>query len=373
MHSNPSADLQNLLGNPQFVAWAKGGRPEDDGLWMQWAAGHQERQDTISTAKEIVNAMDFPVNQLTDEHISDRVALALRTAKRIEKEQEARPTHALGNIHFSNWNIAATAIILLGLGLALFGIYTRGYLNTRAETSFAKAASANEFAEIVNKSLAVKYVRLSDGSAIVLQKNSSVRFPKHFKKTQREVFLTGEAFFEVTKNPEQPFFVYANELIAKVHGTSFSIKAGENDSNVIVAVKTGKVSVFTKNDAKASQYQKDKNLEALLLTPNQQATFERSQLKLTRLPLRSPTLLNIPIENQAFNYIETPVRDVFEALEKAYGIRIDFNKDTMAHCSITATLGDEPLENKLKWICTILEAEYAVNEDKVTIKGNPCN
>ena len=44
----------------------------------------------------------------------------------------------------------------------------------------------------------------------------------------------------------------------------------------------------------------------------------------------------------------------------------------MAECSITATLGDEPLENKLKWICTILEAEYAINDDQITIKGSSC-
>ncbi len=44
----------------------------------------------------------------------------------------------------------------------------------------------------------------------------------------------------------------------------------------------------------------------------------------------------------------------------------------MAHCSITATLGDEPLENKLKWLCTILEAQYSITDDTITITGTPC-
>src|SRR5690606_5880596 len=121
-----------------------------------------------------------------------------------------------------------------------------------------------------------------------------------FDSLRREVNLTGEAFFEVTKNPDQPFFVYANELIAKVHGTSFSIKAGENEANILVAVKTGKVSVFTRSDVNAAEYKTNKDLTALLLTPNQQATFERDQARLIRSTLNSAVLLNIPIEHQPF-------------------------------------------------------------------------
>ncbi|WP_026628161.1 FecR family protein [Dyadobacter alkalitolerans] len=373
MSSNPSAELRNLLDNPEFVAWAKGGRPQADDVWAEWAAGNEERQEALATAKDLVNSMDFPEYQLTDEHISMRIAHALHTAKQIEAERAARPTRFIGGVQVSVWNIAATAVILLGFGLALFGIYKRRYLGSDLKSDLAVTEHSDDFTEIINKNQTVKYVSLSDGSAIVLHKNSSIRFPKQFRASEREVFLTGDAFFEVTKNPDQPFFVYANELVAKVHGTSFSIKAGAGDAKVIIAVKSGQVSVYTKDDAKAAQYKKDKSLQALLLMPNQQATFERSRLKLTRLATKSSVLLNIPIENQVFTYTETPVKEVFSALETAYGIRIEYNQDTMAQCSITATLGDEPLENKLKWICTILEAEYTFSEDKITIKGNACN
>jgi ferric-dicitrate binding protein FerR (iron transport regulator) len=371
MHSSSSADLQNLLSNPDFVSWAKGERLLDDIFWIQWAAGDPDRQETIAMAKEIVLSLGSLENDLTDEHVKNQVSKALNTAKQIEKDKESQPKRSLSIFRFSAWNIAASAVILLGIGLALFGIHKTGFLKTDS-SHLAEAPIESAFTEVTNKNQTVKYVRLSDGSAIVLHKNSRIRFPKKFDKGVREVYLTGDAFFEVAKNPDQPFFVYANELVAKVHGTSFSVKAGARDSKVIVAVKTGKVSVYSKKDAKAGQYKKEKSLAALVLMPNQQATFERNLDRLTRLALRSPVLLNIPIENQEFVYSETPATEVFEALEKAYGIKIDFNREAMSQCSITATLGDEPLENKLKWICTILESEYAYSEDKITIKGNPC-
>ena len=144
--------------------------------------------------------------------------------------------------------------------------------------------------------------------------------------------------------------------------TPDQIKAIADEKEITVAVKTGKVSVFSERAS-----------PTLLLTCNQQATFERSQAKFVRSALKSPVLLNIPIENQEFTYSEAPATAVFDALAKAYGVNMVFDRNSLAHCSITATLGDEPLENKLKWLCTILEAKYTITEDSITITGNPCN
>ncbi|MEO6684560.1 MAG: FecR domain-containing protein, partial [Dyadobacter sp.] len=226
--------------------------------------------------------------------------------------------------------------------------------------------------EVVNENNKVKYVQLPDGSSVVLRKNSRISYNKKFDADKRVVVLSGEAFFEVTKDPARPFFVYANELVTKVLGTSFSIKADKNDKNVLVAVKSGKVSVFSSTDKHVKEYQNGTKLSALLLTSNQQVTFERSKSRLVRSSVTGSILLNIPIENQKFIYSETPVSEVFASLEKAYGIDIEYNEQIMSHCSITATLGDEPLDNKLKWICAILEANYQISENKISITGNSC-
>ncbi len=63
--------------------------------------------------------------------------------------------------------------------------------------------------------------------------------------TNRDVYLSGEAFFEVTKNPDRPFRVFANEIVTKVLGTSFTVRSFENDTTIQVIVRTGKVTVYS--------------------------------------------------------------------------------------------------------------------------------
>lgn len=359
-------NLQELLDDPAFVEWTTGNKPEDDDRWDRWAASRESGHQILSKARELVSDVHNSAI-LSDEYINHKIGNALSIAKEIE----TRNRRSVFPLILSGWNVAASLLIIAGLGFAVFRIYQNSRLQSR-QSPIAGTEEQNVLREVINSERSFKYVQLPDGSSVVLHKNSSLKYPSHFSASKREVFLTGEAFFEVTKNPDQPFFVYAGELVAKVHGTSFSIKAMADGKRVLVAVKTGKVSVFKQTDTRANAYINERELAAMVLTSNQQATFERAHATLVRSTLNSPVLLNIPIENQEFTYSETPAAQVFDALAAAYGVSIDFNREAMADCSITATLGDEPLENKLKWLCTILEAEYVITNDKITIHGNPC-
>lgn len=351
--------LQSLLENPAFRCWAEGRCAEDGAIWAKWAAEYENGQDILRQAAEIARAIPVRDEHLTDEHIHHKVNEALQAAKRHEQMAAGGKRESFFPVFLSGWNVAASLLIVVGLCFALFRIYN----NARPAAKVAQAGKpANALKEVVNLERPFKYVQLPDGSSVVLHRNSTLKYPETFTSEKREVYLTGEAFFEVTKNPDEPFFVYAGELVAKVHGTSFSIKAIADEKEITVAVKTGKVSVFSERAS-----------PTLLLTSNQQATFERAHAKLVRSALKSPVLLNIPIENQDFTYSETPAAAVFDALSKAYAVNIIFDRNTLAHCSITATLGDEPLENKLKWLCTILEANYTITGDSITITGTPCN
>ncbi|OJV20154.1 MAG: hypothetical protein BGO21_12280 [Dyadobacter sp. 50-39] len=350
--------LQSLLTNPAFRCWAEGKCPGDDAVWEEWAAGHEDGQAILKQAAGLVRALPVRDEHLTDEYIRRKVHETLQAAKREEQAQAGDKRDSFFPVFLSGWNVAASLLIVAGLCFALLRIYNRPQ---PAAKPVAALAPVHTWKEVANLERPFKYVQLPDGSSVVLHRNSTLKYPQAFAGAKREVHLTGEAFFEVTKNPNQPFIVYAGELIAKVHGTSFSIKAVADEKDITVAVKTGKVSV---SGGRATS--------PLLLTRNQQATFERAQARLVRSALKSPVLLNIPIEDLEFNYSETPASEVFDALGKAYGVNITFDRNSLAHCSITATLGDEPLENKLRWLCTILEANYTMKEDSITITGNPC-
>lgn len=356
------------MTDPVFITWVLEESPQLDRDWKNWSADNNIRQEAIRQARMRILSLHQNTLPITDEHIAYKVSQSLEIAKR--REQAALTSKSKVR-WIQRGAMAASVMLLMTLSFFVHQHYNKQDIFSENQQRLA-GEKTEQLIEISNQEQKVKYVQLPDGSSVVLQRHSRISYNKEFNKKCRIVVLSGEAFFEVTKNSERPFFVYANELVTKVLGTSFSIKADEADGKVLVAVKTGKVSVFSKNDKRADAYRRGKDLSALLLMPNQQAIFERNNLRLTRFSSAGSELLKIPIENQQFVYNATPVSEVFASLEKAYGIRIEFNKQTMSNCSITATLGDEPLENKLKWICAILEANYQISENQINITGNSC-
>ena len=133
--------------------------------------------------------------------------------------------------------VAASVVLVMGI---LWYQYQGSAKGRRADTYAALIKEAKgeleEARSTVEKPLVVQ---LPDGSKVTLSKDSRLSYGKKFDGNKREVFLSGEAFFEVAKNPARPFLVYSNGLITKVLGTSFKITAFEQDTRVVVAVKTG--------------------------------------------------------------------------------------------------------------------------------------
>jgi len=77
-----------------------------------------------------------------------------------------------------------------------------------------------------------------------LAPKSKITYPENFENDRRLVILSGEATFDISKDPTKPFLVMANEVTTKVLGTRFNVKAFEEMKDVVVSVQEGKVSVF---------------------------------------------------------------------------------------------------------------------------------
>jgi len=190
--------------------------------------------------------------------------------------------------------------------------------------------------------------------------------------------LSGEAFFEVTKNPNRPFVVYANELITKVIGTSFTIKAFPKDKEVTVNVKTGQVSVSVAKQATNPQTVSQRELEGIVLFPNQKAVLSRQDVRLVKSLVENPALIAIetpahkPIRG-SFEFDASPASSVFKAIELAYGVDIVFDETLFSTCEFTGNINDESLYEKLDIICKSIEAKYQILDAQIIISGKGCD
>lgn len=203
-------------------------------------------------------------------------------------------------------------------------------------------------------------ISLSDGSRVVLEPKSTLHFPATFQDGERQVWLEGKAFFEVAKDSLHPFLVKTNSLNVKVLGTSFNVSSFE-DKPAEVSVITGKVAVFVAEQR-----------GSLILQPNERAVRLNENAKLAKMLVEEPVILKREALANLFDFDETPVSQVFEALEKAYNITIRFDQKQIKHCTLRARLDDQPLFVKLDMICASLGLEYEIVGTDIVINGEGC-
>ena len=354
MNNYSHFQVKDWLDDLAFQRWVYHG--EQDAFWKEFIRNNPGQQANIEQARELLLAVRGELDILPDSEVKLRVSEILNAIP--DEKLRALPWWR------SNWlKMAAMLLLALGIVMALF----REKENLQSLQTFVAGLSDGdkpEQLEIYNQTNAIQLVNLPDGSSVILKKHARITYPAAFAADRREVTLRGEAFFEVVKNPEQPFFVYAGSMVTKVRGTSFSIKANDDEEDVELVVKTGVVEVSALEEDGKSEMGAGKKL---ILKPNEQVTFNRKSLNMITKTVEKPVLLNLPAESQNFEFKRTPLTEVFAELEKTYGIRIQFDARAIAHCTLTAKLGDEPVHEKLDLICAVVNARYELPDGSTVV------
>ena len=353
--------IEDFVQDEQFAQWVKHPNTEGDVFWTNFLAQYPEKAETVAAAKDlllaIINQPVFPLSKEKENEILDNVNSVI----------DAKTTMQTA---YKRWYWAAASVVAFVISVVGFLYLKQNTKNTEGGTSSVYQdmvdVSKVKMIEKNNHSTEPMQVVLSDGSRITLQKQSKMSYSEKFDGQLREVYLSGEAFFEVAKNAERPFMVYANGLVTKVLGTSFTVSAYDTDKAVKVVVKTGKVSVFS---------QKDKNEQGkgLVILPNQEIIFDKAEARMIKSVVEQPTILDNTIEKTSFEFNDVPIKEVFHRLQKAYGIEIVYDEDVMKECYLTASLYEEKsMYDKLKLICKVTESSYEVTDGKVVIQSRGC-
>lgn len=367
--------LGEFVWDKSFRNWVLSPTREDDETWQSWIAANPDKRETVERARQLVlsirpaNAsLSSPEKRKAVERIVER--LETRTPENIEKVH--LPWYA-GRLA----RIAAMLVLLAGLGWVF---WLRHEPKVIGYDQLVAAANV-EMRETVNKTAQPLTISLEDGSRITLDPGSKMSYPAHFTArrgdarrsgARREVFLSGKAFFDIAKDPSKPFFVYANELVTKVLGTSFTVRSYANEQEVSVAVKTGKVAVFSREDPDATVKQSSRELTGVVIEPNQQVVFVRKTVKITKSLVPEPEVVAEVGRAPHFEFDEAPVSAVFSALQTAYGIDIIYDKNIMDECPVTATLTEMSLYQQLDLICKAVDASYKSIDGRIVVEGKGC-
>jgi hypothetical protein len=228
-----------------------------------------------------------------------------------------------------------------------------------------------ETGRIHNRGTIPRKVRLSDGSVVILQPSSEITIADDFGGINREVRLKGEAFFRVTRDTSKPFVVYSNEVVTRVLGTCFNVRAYESDREITVAVKSGKVSVYA-GKSKTSSNHKNHKAKEVILTPNQQIVYHRISEEVFKKLVEKPEII-LPNSNLfRMQFENAEVAKIFAVLEENYGVDIRYDKDLLNNCKLTTSMSDEGLYERIEVICKAIGASYSISDAVITIRSNGC-
>lgn len=258
-----------------------------------------------------------------------------------------------------NWakrGIAASiAILLIG--------FTVLHFSKKNELSYKNDSKG---VEMTNNSSETKQILLEDGSVIDLASKSSLSYSENFGKVTREVYLKGEAFFKIKKNPQKPFIVHSGDLVTQVLGTSFRIKPNLKNGNIEVSVSTGRVSIYENKE-----FEKNKK-NGTVLTPNQKIIFNTSTREITPSIVDEPKILNKQFSKTEFIFENESIGNIVEKLSDSFGIEIIIVNEEINKCVFTGDISDMGLLTQIEIICKTLGVNYEQRGAEIFIYGKGC-
>ena len=325
---------------------------ESMAFWNEW-----RNHAAYNEAVDLLEAVTSGLQTYRENIISDEVkAYIFSKIINTNQKQTLRVNSLKRKLY-----IGAAIFLLLGFGLLYFFKQDSVYSQNLELIEDKNIEQSNDGEKAI-------LIRLEDGSAVMLEPKSKISYPEHFSNENRLVILSGEAVFDITKDPTRPFIVYANEVATKVLGTRFHVKAYDSMKDVVVSVQEGKVSVY-KNKLKNEA---GNELKGVILLPNQEAVFDRNSDLYDKKLIQKPSIIN-PTEKISFVFDETPIEEVFEKIELAYGVDVEFNQDVLRDCQMTGTFENESLFQKLEIITKIIGGNYELLEGKIIVNARGCN
>lgn len=247
------------------------------------------------------------------------------------------------------------AVIIFAVFLASAGFYI-GFRNHTTEV----------FSEIISTpNQVINEYTLPDGSVVALNSNSKLIFPKQFKGETREVTIEGEAFFDVTPNPDKPFIINAGNAQVKVVGTSFNVSAYPESETVEVVVKTGKVQVISKfSDELSTEKQ-------VYLTPGEKGTLSNNSSNPKKSENSDPNYL--AWKTHDFIFDEIPLNEVFKCLEKTYHVKIEVLEPELNNLKLNAQFEEKPIDFILNVVSLTFNINLSVDGELYTFSNHKNN
>ena len=353
--------VEDFILDARFTKWVLEPNPETNRYWENWLANHPHRWKDLSEARKLL------LNLSMHEHAikkTQKQELLAQINSKIDQDDQAEekkivPISPESVLQYykhkyqasrNYWWVKIAAILVLALG-TVFIIQ----LNTvEVQPQKALPVMTQKSTEWGVKS----HITLKDGTRVLLNAGSKISYLPNFSETERNVYLEGEAYFEVAKDLERPFKVYSGQTVTTALGTTFNISAYPGQPNISIALIEGKVKVGNE------QHDNPQQNHNLLLLPGEMATYHLQESKFEKGAFNEKMVTSWV--KGILYFKEDSEREVFSKLEKWYGVKIKASQSPKKW-NYSAEFQNESLENVLFAMSYTMNFTYEIRSSEVLI------
>lgn len=241
------------------------------------------------------------------------------------------------------WYVAA-AILIVGLLIGNILQYSSSNHSSGVHTAIAPKGSVSEMI-------------LPDGTIIFLNSGSEIKYASDMDTKNREVYLTGEAWFDVQKSEDVPFIVHTSHYDVRVMGTEFNVKAYAEDEEVVTTLEEGSIQVQSTEKLKLKQ--------DVMLVPGEQLVYNKREKSLYVGEVK-PRLYTSWKENKLI-FINMSLGELTALLERKYGVEIRVEDHQILNYHYDGTIKNETIIEVLNILKKTLPINYLIRDQEVII------
>ncbi|WP_020531277.1 FecR family protein [Flexithrix dorotheae] len=335
----------DFLEDSLFLKWVRDHDPEARDFWEKWLRNHPHKKAVLMEAKHIAQHIQpSSIYKLNEKEYVDILENVLKESIG-GPEYPIEETKKNGNFF---WKIAAVLIpLFIAGGFYIYSLEHSDKINPPKTSAIVE--------KIYPKGKKAT-LTLKDKTRVNINAGSKIEFPENFNENPtREVYLEGEAFFDVAKNPAKPFIITTAEIKTRVLGTSFNIKANPSDKIIDITVVTGKVSVY------------DEQGNHIILKPFEKVSYNKVTKEIEKRTCDNLERI-IGWKEGWLIFEKATFSEIFLVLENWYGVEIKSEKGWKNDGIYSGKFKNETLEKVLEGIAYTSNFDFEVKENIVYIK-----
>ncbi len=284
-----------------------------------------------------------------------------RLRQEINKEKSSKHIHLKQSYPKEDISKNKTKVSAIAATLTLFltvGIFFYWKTSIQEQDSLASNAIETPLVTKSTKSGERSILKLSDGTVVKLNANSSITFKKQFENDKRQVKLSGEAFFEVAHDSLRPFEVLTNDLKKTVLGTTFNVKAYPNQSETMVSLLEGKVEV-------SDMENRAEERNSVVLSPLQELLYNRQNAEMRTKPLDKD---KIAWKYGILIFKSATIDEIAATLESWYGVKVLYPKNRYNSLRFTGKFDNKTLRHVMEGIRLTAHFKFELEGKKLKIE-----